>query len=107
MKLPLSITVSPSDEDIMEWSKENETLLHKASVHAIINIAMNPELDEAVIFNFYEKGDHVPFAEITVLREDAVESLHLAEQYFVSQEMYEEAAWVKNSHNLFEYKQHE
>lgn len=107
MKLPLSITVGLTDEDIINWSKENETILHTASVHAIKHFAISEELDEVVIFNFYEKDDNAPFAEITVCREDAYDSLKLAEQYFVFKEMYEEAAWVTSIQKLLEDSQYE
>lgn len=98
MKLPLAITVQANDDEIVEWSKTNEALLHKAGVTGAIQLITFPELEEVILIDFYEHNSgSLPFADIAILREDIEVTMSSALNYYVENEMFEEAAWVKNS----------
>jgi hypothetical protein len=105
---PLKVIIEPDADMLVEWGKNNEETIHNISVEGVEQILKNRGIEELVLVEFYERSlDVIPFAEILLHHSEMLSSLQIAEKWYVENEMYEDAARVKNYRDQIEYKQHE
>jgi hypothetical protein len=98
---PLRIHIEQDADILVEWSKQNENVLHETSMYAAEKMLSNLTIDEIVVIEFYEDAkSRYAFADITMHREDIPDSLQLAQYFFVEQEEYELALKTKNLQDL-------
>lgn len=98
---PTRVHIEQDADILVEWSRENENVLHETSMDATEKMLADSTIDELVVIEFYVNSNaKYPFADITMHREDMAESLDLAQDYFVSTEEYELALRAKNLKEL-------
>jgi hypothetical protein len=95
--LPLSIIIDVDADKIVEWSRKKAELIHDLSLEGIKNFLDNDDKDVIVLVKFFEECESTySFADITMHREDIEESLQIAEDFYVENELYEKAAIARN-----------
>lgn len=95
--LPLNIVIEVDADKIVEWSREKEELIHDLSLEGVKTFIDGFEEDTVVLVKFYEEHANThSFADITMHREDIEESLQIAENFYVENELYEKAAIARN-----------
>jgi hypothetical protein len=105
MKLPLHIAMPFGQEHVVEWTTVHAVTLHRAAVQAAKQFFIDDSVDDIPLAFFYKHmSDRTPHSEIFLDRDSLPMALQNAEDYFVSEEMYEEAAEAKNFRKPIEYK---
>jgi len=98
---PTRVHIEQDADTLVEWSRENENILHETAMDATEKMLTDATIDELVVIEFYENTkSRYPFADMGMHREDMIESLDLAQDYFVSTEDYELALRAKNLKDL-------
>ena len=106
MRLPLAVAIPFGQEHVLKWTEDHAVKLHQAAVQAAKKFSVEEKTDEVALILFYEHiNDRMPHSEIFLDRESLPDALKNAENYFASEELYEEAAEAKNYRELLEYKQ--
>lgn len=86
------ITVSP--DHLESWLIENPDKIYMRSLKASESIVNSPELKENLLLEF--EWEESIYAKIYIKRKDIEPALNKSINYFVSQELYEEAQKAKN-----------
>jgi hypothetical protein len=94
---PTRVIIECDADSIVEWSADNEYAIHDAVLVCVQEMLANSIEDEIVLIEFFEsERDTIAFADVSIHREDILESLKLAEEFYVYTEDYEKALDAKN-----------
>lgn len=92
--LPLVSVMDPDTEDFQTWANTNAHDLHGATVEAAHVMACTPGIDSVLVATFAWEDE--VYADMSLQREDIQDSLNLAIDYYVENELYEFAAYAKS-----------
>jgi hypothetical protein len=94
---PTRVIIERDADIIVDWSAKNEHLIHDAVLVGVQELLTNPNEDGIILIEFFEsERDRIAFADVALHREDILESLQLAEEFYVHVEDYEKALDAKN-----------
>jgi hypothetical protein len=95
--LPTRVIIERDADIIVEWSAKNEHMIHDAVLLCVQELLVNPHIEDLILIEFFESSqDDESFADVGLQREDIIESLRLAEEFYVHIEEYEKALDAKN-----------
>ncbi len=86
--------MDPDTEDFQTWANTNAHDLHGATVEAAHVMACTPGIDSVLVATFAWEDE--VYADMSLQREDIQDSLNLAIDYYVENELYEFAAYAKS-----------
>lgn len=94
---PTRVIIERDADLIIEWSAKNEHMIHDAVLLGVQLLLSHPHEEDLILIEFFESSlDDESFADVGLQREDIIESLRLAEKFYVNVEEYEKAADAKN-----------
>lgn len=94
---PNRVIIERDADLIIEWSAKNEHMIHDAVLNGVQELLSNPYVDGLILIEFFESSqDDESFADVGLQRDDILESLQLAEEFYVHVEEYEKALDAKN-----------
>lgn len=92
--VPIHAIIDPDTEDMQSWAEINAHDLHGVSVEAAHVMSSSLLIDEVVLVHFM--WDDEVYADLFIKRNDIIEAVENAMDYYVSIEFYEQAAYVKS-----------
>jgi len=95
--LPLTIVIAADPDAIVEWSESRKTLMHDLTLEGANALMVNTEKEEQILINFYESfGDSLPYADVSIHRDEILDSLEIALEYYVNEELFEKAVIARD-----------
>ena len=91
---PLVSVLDPDTDDFQSWANSNAHDLHGATVEAAHVMACTPGMDSVLVATFMWEDE--VYADMSLQRKDIEESLNLAIEFYVENELYEFAAYAKS-----------